>query len=32
MWKDDEELFAMMRQKLFTAVIGDVMDRLGFLH
>jgi len=32
MWRDDEELFASMRQKLFTAVIGDVMDKLGLLH
>ena len=32
MWNDDEQLFAMMRQNLFTAVVGDVMDRLGFLH
>jgi regulator of RNase E activity RraA len=32
MWHDDEELFAMMRQKLFTAVVGDVMDKLGLLH
>ncbi len=32
MWNDDEQLFAMMRQKLFTAVVGDVMDKLGLLH
>ena len=32
MWSDDEELFAMMRKNLFTAVIGDVMDKLGLLH
>ena len=32
MWKNDQELFALMREKLFTAVIGDVMDKLGFLH
>jgi 4-hydroxy-4-methyl-2-oxoglutarate aldolase len=32
MWHDDEELFATMRSKLFTAVIGDVMDKLGMLH
>jgi 4-hydroxy-4-methyl-2-oxoglutarate aldolase len=29
---DDEELFDTMRRKLFTAVIGDVMDKLGLLH
>jgi 4-hydroxy-4-methyl-2-oxoglutarate aldolase len=32
MWHNDEELFATMRSKLFTAVIGDVMDKLGLLH
>jgi 4-hydroxy-4-methyl-2-oxoglutarate aldolase len=32
MWKNDQELFALMREKLFTAVVGDVMDKLGFLH
>jgi 4-hydroxy-4-methyl-2-oxoglutarate aldolase len=32
MWRDDEELFGMMREKLFTAVVGDVMDKMGLLH
>lgn len=32
LWKNDEELFAAARQKLFSAVIGDVMDKLGFLR
>jgi len=31
-WKNDNELIALMKQKLFSAVIGDVMDKLGFLH
>lgn len=31
-WKNDEALFLIIREKLFTAVIGDVMDRLGYLH
>jgi 4-hydroxy-4-methyl-2-oxoglutarate aldolase len=31
-FSDDDELFAAMRQKLFTAVVGDVLDTLGFLH
>jgi len=30
-WHHDDDLFALMRQKLFSAVIGDVMDALG-LH
>ncbi len=28
-WKDDTELFRLMREKLFTAVVGDVMDLMG---
>ncbi|MCC5834730.1 MAG: RraA family protein [Opitutales bacterium] len=29
-WKDDRELFARMRSELFSAVVGDVMDILGY--
>ena len=29
-WKDDAELFALMRRELFTSVVGDVMDKMGF--
>jgi regulator of RNase E activity RraA len=31
-WHDDTELFEMMRRKLFTAVVGDVLDAQGHLH
>lgn len=31
-WKDDAELFAISRAELFTAVVGDVMDKVGLLH
>lgn len=31
-WKNDDELFSMTRKELFTAVIGDVMDKLGLQH
>lgn len=31
-WKNDSELFTLMRTHLFTAVVGDIMDKLGFLH
>lgn len=30
LWRDDDELFALARRELFTAVVGDVMDQLGF--
>src|SRR5579875_546152 len=29
-WKTDSELFHLMRTELYTAVVGDVMDTLGF--
>jgi len=28
-WKSDEELFALSRGELYTAVVGDIMDILG---
>lgn len=30
--RDDFELFDLMRSTLFTAVVGDILDSLGFLH
>lgn len=29
-YSNDDELFALLRKDLFTAVVGDVLDRLGF--
>lgn len=29
-WSDDEGLFDLARRELFTAVVGDIMDKLGF--
>lgn len=31
-WHDDDDLFLLIRQELFTAVVGDILDRLGFYH
>lgn len=31
-WNDDEGLFSLARRELFTAVVGDIMDKLGLLH
>jgi regulator of RNase E activity RraA len=28
-WQTEEELFSLIRRELFTAVVGDVMDRIG---
>jgi regulator of RNase E activity RraA len=30
LWRDDAELLSLMRQKLFPAVVGDILDNLGF--
>lgn len=32
MWKDDAELFSLMRTRLFPAVVGDILDTLGLMH
>jgi regulator of RNase E activity RraA len=32
MWKDDDELFALLRTRLFPAVVGDILDAMGFLR
>lgn len=31
-WKNDKELFTLAKQELFTALVGDALDKLGFLH
>ena len=31
-WKSDEELFEIARRELFTAVVGDAMDKMGLVH
>ena len=31
-WQDDSELFELMRRKLFTGVVGDILDELGLYH
>lgn len=32
LWKDDVELFDIARKELFTALVGDTLDKLGYLH
>ena len=29
-WRDDEELFGLIKGELFTAVVGDILDQMGF--
>ncbi|RLD30971.1 MAG: RraA family protein [Bacteroidetes bacterium] len=31
-WGNDRELFSIMKDSLFSAVIGDVMDKMGYLN
>lgn len=31
-WKNDNELFSLVKRELFTALVGDILDKLGFLH
>ena len=32
LYEDDRELFRLMKEELFTAVVGDVMDKMGLHH
>ncbi|WP_298487891.1 RraA family protein [uncultured Maribacter sp.] len=32
LWKDDDELFQLAKKELFVALVGDVLDKMGFLH
>jgi regulator of RNase E activity RraA len=32
LWQNDEELFALARRELFTALVGDAMDKLGLVR
>lgn len=32
LWDTDDELFHICRKELYTAVVGDIMDKLGLLH
>lgn len=31
-WKNDKELIALINDELYTAVIGDIMDKMGYYH
>src|SRR3954470_21172721 len=31
-WKSDHELFALVIRELYTPVVGDILDDLGFTH
>lgn len=31
-WNNDKELFEMMRKELYSAVLGDILDKMHYLH
>lgn len=31
-WKNDDEMFELMKDKLYTPVVGDILDQLGYTH
>lgn len=31
-WKNDQELFALMKRELYTPVVGDILDGMGLYH
>lgn len=31
-WKEDEKLFELAKKELFTALVGDILDKLGLYH
>ena len=32
LWKNDKELFEIAKNELFVALVGDVLDKMGYLH
>ena len=31
-WKNEDELYSLMKEKLYTPVVGDILDNLGYYH
>lgn len=32
LWKTEKELFELMKEKLYTPVVGDILDQMGYSH
>ena len=32
LWTNDDELFKIAKEELFVALVGDILDTLGYLH
>lgn len=31
-WKNEDEMFALMKETLYTPVVGDILDQMGYNH
>lgn len=31
-WKNDDDMFSLMRERLYTPVVGDILDAMGYCH
>ena len=31
-WNNENEMFELMKEKLYTPVVGDVLDQMGYKH
>ena len=31
-WKNEEEMFNLIKEKLYTPVVGDILDQMGYKH
>lgn len=31
-WHNDDEMFALMKERLYTPVVGDILDAMGYVH
>ena len=31
-WSSDDEMFALIKEKLYTPVVGDILDQMGYTH
>lgn len=32
LWQNEQEMFALMKEKLYTPVVGDILDAMGYRH
>lgn len=32
LWKNETEMFLLMKEQLYTPVVGDILDTMGYYH